>query len=67
MALFITLYLELYIVINVFCDVYGKTTECMMTLLVNKNILEILIVNGDVELNPGPSRICRKCEKCVSN
>ena len=27
----------------------------------------LLIVSGDVELNPGPSKACLKCEKSVHN
>ena len=40
----------------------------MMTLLVYKNVCEkLLIVSGNVEMNPGPSKTCPKCEKSVPN
>ena len=43
-------------------------SECMMTLLVYKDICEkLLIVSGNVEMNPGPSKTCPKCEKSVPN
>ena len=44
-------------------------TKSIMILLVYKNICEtlLIIVSGDVELNPGPSKTCPKCEKSVSN
>ena len=45
-----------------------KMSECMMTLLVYKDICEkLLIVSGNVEMNPGPSKVCPKCEKSVAN
>ena len=56
------------------CDSYiswsyvCKMNECMMTLLVYKDICgKLLIVSGDVEINPGPSKTCPKCEKSVPN
>ena len=42
-------------------------TKSRMILLMYKNICErlLIIVSGGVELNPGPSKTCPKCEKSV--
>ena len=56
---YLGLHVHVCVVLQGSSDVYGKTTECMMTLLVYKNICEtLLIVSGDVESNPGPPRTC---------
>ena len=45
-------------------DVHDKMAEGMMTLLVYMNVCEtLLIVSGDVELNPSPSKTCPKFKK----
>ena len=52
------------------CDSWSyvcKMSECMMTLLVYKNVCEKLLISGNVETNPGPSKTCPKCEKSVPN
>ena len=51
------------------CDSWSyvcKMSECMMTLL---GCIRIFVKNwigsGNVEMNPGPSKTCPKCEKSV--
>ena len=45
-----------------------KMSERMMAFLVYKDICDkLLIVSGDVEINPGPSKTCPKCDKSVPN
>ena len=53
---------------NILWNYVCKMSERKMTLLVYRVICgKLLIVSGDVEINPGRLKTCPKCDKSVPN